>query len=287
MAGMFAKLRQRIIEAGLSADELDRIARAPLHLNSAGFDEWGLDPQTIKTAVASFKWLYKSYFRVETKNIDRLPKGRAVVVGNHGGQIPIDAMMVILSMLFEGEPPRIGRGMVERWVSSLPWIADFYMRCGQIVGDQKNCKDLLEKDETVVVFPEGVKGSGKTIEKKYQLQGFGSGFLRLTLETGSPVVPVAIIGHEEAYPGLVDAKPIAKTLGIPYLPITPLFPWLGFMGLVPLPTKIQIRYCEPIHFDANPDATDEEVRAMVERVRMTLQKEINQGLLERGDRIYT
>ena len=287
MSSLISKLKQRLIESGLSQDELERIKRAPLNLNSAGFDDWGLDPKTIQAAVAAFKWLYKGYFRVETKNIHRLPAGRTLVVGNHGGQIPIDAMMVILSMLFEADPPRIGRGMFERWVTTLPWIADFYMRCGQIVGDQKNCKDLLEKDETVVVFPEGVKGSGKTIDKKYQLQGFGSGFVRLALETKSPIVPVAIIGSEEAYPGLIDAKPIAKALGLPYFPITPFFPLLGLGGLVPLPTKIQIRYCEPIHFNADPDASDEEVRTMVQTVREALQKEINQGLLERGDKIFT
>lgn len=282
----FGKIKKFLIEQRLSPEDLARIEKAPLHLNSAGFDDWGLDPETLKAAVAALKWFYSEYFRVETVNIGRVPEGRALLVGNHGGQIPIDAICVLMSLLLEANPPRIGRGMVERWVPTLPFISSFFMRVGQIVGDQENCRELLKRNECVLVFPEGVRGSGKTIDKKYQLQRFGTGFMRLALETQAPIVPVAVIGCEEAYPGVLEFKGLAKALGLPYLPITPFFPLFGAFGMIPLPTKVWIRYGEPLHFSASADASEAEIEALVQQVRVALQREIDQGIEARGDRVF-
>lgn len=283
----FGKLKKFLVEQRLSKEDLARIDQAPLHLNSAGFDEWGLDPQTVKAAVAALKWFYKEYFRVEAVNVDRVPPGRVLMVANHGGQIPVDALCVLMSLILEANPPRIARSMVERWVPTVPFISSFFQRCGQIVGDQDNCRELLKRNEAVLVFPEGVRGSGKTIDKKYQLQRFGMGFIRLALEAQAPIQPVAVIGCEEAYPGVLEAKGLAKALGMPYLPITPFFPLLGPLGMIPLPTKVWVRYGQPITLpNVSPDAPEAEIETVVSQVKEALQNEINEGLKARGDRVF-
>lgn len=266
----------------------DKVERAvvPLNVNSAGFDDWGLDPRTLKASAIPAEWLYRKYFRVEPVNIDRIPEGRALLVANHGGQVPLDGMLISLSVLLDGKPPRIARGMVERWFPSLPFISTWFMRCGGMVGDTRNCRLLLGRDECVLVFPEGVKGSGKSIHERYQLQRFGTGFLRLALEAKAPIVPVAVIGCEEAYPGIYNLKSLAKLVGAPYLPVTPFFPLLGPLGMLPLPTKVTIRYGEPLRFDVDPDAPDGEILPLVERVRAALNDELQTGLAERGGKIF-
>src|SRR5690606_23241660 len=127
---------------------------------------------------------------------------------------------------------------------------------------------------------------GKPFSKRYQLQKFGTGFIRLALETRSPVVPVAVIGHEETYPAIFHPKWIAKFLKAPYIPVTPFFPWLGPLGVVPLPSRIQIRYSDPIQWDHSPDVSDDVVEEMVEQVKTRLKREIQIGLRKRGGRIF-
>jgi 1-acyl-sn-glycerol-3-phosphate acyltransferase len=230
--------------------------------------------------VSSVAWFYRKYFRVETTGIENIPKGRCLIIGNHGGQVPIDAMLVTASLLLEGNPPRLARGMVERWAPSLPWISTFFARCGQITGDVRNCRDLLENDECVMVFPEGVGGSGKTIFHRYELQRFGTGFVRLALETKSPIVPTAVIGMEESLPSISGLAPLAKSLGIPYIPVVP-------TGPIPLPTKVTIRYGAPLLLSGDPDAPDSEVERLVEQVKNALRFEIEAGLKIRGEKIFT
>ena len=165
-------------------------------------------------------WLYKNYFRVETHGIAKVPPGPLLIVSNHSGQLPLDAAMISTALLLEAEPPRIGRAMIERWAQTLPFIAPLFARIGQVVGTPENCRRLLAAGETILVFPEGVKGLNKTFDKSYQLQEFGLGFMRLALETRTPIVPVAVVGAEEQAPALWDFKAGAKLLGFPALPIT-------------------------------------------------------------------
>ena len=283
---MLDRLKKKLIESRLSSEELDRIQGALSKLNSAGFDPWGLDPETLKTSVALMKWIYTDYFRVETVGIERIPAGRVLLIANHGGQLPLDGFLIGMSLLLRADPARIPRGMVERWAPSVPFVNTLFSRLGQMVGDHRNCRELLEKDECVLVFPEGVAGSGKTIQHRYELQKFGTGFVRLALETGSPVVPVAVIGCEETYPSLYDFKPLAKLLKAPYIPVTPFFPLLGLFGAIPLPTQVTLRFGEPVKFEGDPDAPDAEIEKKVDRVREALNIEIQEGLKIRGGRIF-
>ncbi|HTL11331.1 MAG TPA: 1-acyl-sn-glycerol-3-phosphate acyltransferase, partial [Bdellovibrionota bacterium] len=178
-------------------------------------------------------------------------------------------------------------GMIERWAPSLPFINTLFTRIGQVVGDPQNARDLLNNDEAVMVFPEGTRGSGKLFPKRYQLQRFGTGFVRLALETKTPIVPAAVIGCEEMYPGIYNIKPLAKLFGMPYAPVTPFFPLLGPLGAIPLPTKVTIRFGEPIRFEGDPDAPDPEIQRMVNHVKDALKAEIDLGLRLRGSAIFS
>lgn len=264
-----------------SGELMKRVDQAAHHLNSAGFDPWGLDPGTIKRALVPVVWLYRNYFRVQVSGAENIPSGRGLVIGNHSGQVPIDAMMVTASLLVEPEQPRLARGMVDRWVPSLPFVGTFFSRCGQVIGDPQNCHDLLDNDELVMVFPEGTRGIGKTIFQAYQLQEFGTGFIRLALQTKSPVIPTAVIGCEEIYPAIANIKPLAKLFRAPNFPITPFFPLLGPVGALPLPLPIHIRYGKPIFLDDDPDVAEATVVAYSRRVKEAIRREILQGLAQR------
>jgi 1-acyl-sn-glycerol-3-phosphate acyltransferase len=265
----------------------ERLSRLPVDLNSAGFDRWGLHPESIRKFAPFMYILYKKYFRVEATGFENIPDGRVLYIANHGGQIPLDAMMVGLSLLLESEPPRIARAMVERWVPTVPFVSSLFTRLGSMIGDPNNCRELLHHDQSVMVFPEGVRGSGKLFKERYQLQKFGTGFMRLALETKAPIIPVAVIGTEETYPSIYNFKQLAKVLGAPYFPITPFFPLLGPLGLVPLPSKITVRFGKPIYFEGNENEPEELIREKVQTVKDALQAEINLGLEIRGDRIFS
>lgn len=287
MSGVSDRLKQFLIERGLAPDERHRVQHAPAELNSAGIDDWGLDPMTLQAALGACRWLYRDYFRVETNGIDRLPEGRVLVIANHGGQLPFDGVLLGMSLLLDARPSRIPRGMVERWFPSIPFVSTLFMRCGQMVGDIHNCRDLLERDQSVVVFPEGTRGSGKPWSKRYQLQRFGTGFVRLALETGTPIVPVGIIGCEEMYPALFHLKRLARFLKVPYVPVTPFFPALGAAGALPLPAKVTLRFGHPIRFEGDPDAPDSVIDEMVGQVKTALNAEIQEGLRLRGKNIFS
>jgi 1-acyl-sn-glycerol-3-phosphate acyltransferase len=272
----------------LEFPELDeRIANLKVELNSAGFDRWGLHPETIRKFLPVLYFLYKKYFRVETAGLENIPPGKALFIGNHGGQIPLDAAMAGLALFMEGEPPRIARAMVERWVPTVPFVSALFTRIGAIVGDPMNCRELLIHDQSVLIFPEGVRGSGKLFKDRYQLQRFGTGFMRLALEASAPIVPVAIIGTEETYPSVFNFESLAKAIGAPYLPITPFFPLLGPLGLLPLPSKVTVRFGKPLIFEGDPKESEEKIREKVQAVKDALQAEINVGLEKRGENVFT
>ena len=284
---MLEHLKESLIEATLPSSIRNRIDTAPLNLNSVGFDPWGLHPDSAKLFAAALRKIYTDYFRVECQGIEKLPRGRVLLVANHSGQLPWDGLLIAMSLLLEASPPRVARALLERWAPSIPFVSSLLSRCGAVVGDPRNCRDLLERDECTLVFPEGARGLGKSIFKRYQLQRFGSGFVRLALETNSPIMPVAVIGCEEAYPGLANLKPLANLLKAPYFPITPLFPWFGALGALPLPTKVTLRYGDPIYLKGDPDAPDSEIDQMVGQVKKAIQTELNEGVRRRGGRIFT
>ncbi|MDE0885437.1 MAG: lysophospholipid acyltransferase family protein [Myxococcota bacterium] len=259
-----------------------RMARVPARLNEYGFDDQGLSPDFVRQNMLPIALLYEYYFRVRTVNIDRVPRGRVLLVANHAGQLPFDAMMLSSAMLLEGEPPRIARGMAEYWVSELPFVSVAAARGGALVGTPKNCASMLDAGECVMVFPEGVRGMNKLYEDRYRLMRFGLGFMRLALETNTPIVPVSIIGSEEQQPGLANLSGLARLFGMPALPLTPTFPLLGPLGLLPLPVKYHLYFGEPMSFEGDASEDDADIEDRVDRVRAAIEEGFERGLAERS-----
>jgi 1-acyl-sn-glycerol-3-phosphate acyltransferase len=281
---MMGKIGDSILDAieGMTDEEvLDKVKRLDTRLNEFGVDPFGFDPKFVKYGIPFALAIYRKYFRVEPKGLKNVPAGRVLLISNHSGQIPLDAAMICTAMIVDAEPPRMVRSMVETWVPTLPILSWFFPRVGQIVGTRENCQRLLEREEAILAFPEGVRGISKTFAKRYQLEEFGLGFMRLALMTGAPVVPVAVVGAEEQIPSFISFKPLAKLMGAPAFPVTPTFPWLGPLGILPLPVKYRIHFGKPMYFSGDPEAEDEVVGEKVKQVRRTIQRMLRDGLKAR------
>jgi 1-acyl-sn-glycerol-3-phosphate acyltransferase len=191
-----------------------------------------------------------------------------------------------VALLREHPLPRYARFLVLNWAFDLPGISVGLRKVGGVVASPYNALRLLEEDQLVAVFPEGVKGAGKDFKDRYRLQRFGrGGFVEIALRTGAPIVPVAVVGSEEIYPKIGELPLLARLIGAPYFPVTPTFPWLGPLGVIPLPSRWRIEFCEPIDTaDYGPEAADDRslVFELSERVRDTIQQKIYENLVERG-----
>jgi 1-acyl-sn-glycerol-3-phosphate acyltransferase len=259
----------------------DRLRKIPNRINEYGFDPYGLSPEWLRRTALPGVLLHRYYFRTEVFDIERVPAGRCLLVANHAGQLPFDAMMLSTAMLLEAEPPRIARGMGEYWIPRLPFVGTAAARGGSMVGTPDNCRHMLENDECVMVFPEGVRGINKTYRKRYRLQRMGQGFVRLALEAHAPIVPVGIVGSEEQQPGIANLAALGRLLGMPAFPITPTFPWLGPLGLLPLPVKYRLYFGERIDFEGDPTEEDAAIESRVGVVRRALEELLARGLRER------
>jgi 1-acyl-sn-glycerol-3-phosphate acyltransferase len=222
-------------------------------------------------------FLYSKWFRVEAQGIEHVPAtGPALLIANHAGSLPYDSAMVMHAIRKDHPARRDVRPLVEDAVFHLPWLGPLMNRIGGVRACPENAERLISKGEVVAVFPEGVKGMGKLFRDRYRLQRFGrGGFVKLALRTGVPIIPVAVVGSEEALPLLARVTWFAKSVGIPYVPVTPTFPWLGPLGLVPLPSKWRIAFGEPLDVSAEygPEAADDRllVGRLSEQVRATVQ----------------
>jgi 1-acyl-sn-glycerol-3-phosphate acyltransferase len=268
----------RIAEEMVGQDIDARIAGIKTHPNEVGHDPFGFDPETSRYALAVAALLHRRYFRTQVYGIDRVPAGRVLIVANHSGQLPFDAVLIASALMLDAVPPRFPRSMVETWTAELPFISTLYPKLGQVVGSPENARRLLRQEECLIVFPEGARGISKTFDQRYQLTDFGLGFVRLALETKTPIVPVAVIGGEEQYPSIADIKPLARLLNMPAFPVMPQV----FFGMVaPLPTKYRLYFGEPFYFEGDPDDDDAVVEEKVWLVKSTIQSMVNRGLRER------
>jgi 1-acyl-sn-glycerol-3-phosphate acyltransferase len=279
--GLVRALGDRFVhfaEDALGEDLDARIARIPQHPNEVGVDPFGFDPDSARYALAVAAFLHRWYFRSDVHGIHNVPEGRVLVIANHSGQIPVDGLVIGAALMLDAEPPRFPRSMVEKWTAELPFVSVFFPRVGQVVGSPDNARRLLRNEETLLVFPEGARGISKTFDKRYQLVEFGHGFMRLALETNTPIVPVAVVGGEEQLPSVADVKPLAKLLGMPAFPILPQL-LLGIAG--PLPVKYHLHFGEPLRFAGDPDEDEKVIEEKVWVVRQTIQSMINRGLRDR------
>ena len=276
-----ALVRRRGSGAFSSRDYIRRRFRdIPTRLNENGVDQFGFDPEFAAKAGPYMGWVYENYFRVEQHGVDNVPDGRCLLISNHSGQLPFDAGMITMAVFLERTKPRICRAMIEKFVTDLPFVSYFMERCGQLIGTPDNCRRVLEAEEAILVFPEGVRGINKLFHERYQLKNFGLGFMRLALETKTPILPVGVIGAEEQAPSLANLKKVAKLFGLPALPITPTL-LLGPLGLLPLPTKYRIYFGEPMMFDGDPNDEDEAIEQKVQQVKGAVKQLLERGLRER------
>ncbi|WP_433792302.1 lysophospholipid acyltransferase family protein [Actinoplanes sp. CA-252034] len=251
-------------------------------------DEFGFDPELAEAVFHPLmKILYRDWFRTEVLGIENVPaEGSALVVGNHSGTIALDALMLTVGLRDKHPQQRHLRLLGADLVFRMPVMSELARAAGATVACNPDAERLMTSGHLVGVFPEGFKGIGKKFSERYKLQRFGrGGFVSAALRTGTPIVPVAIVGAEEIYPILADLKPLARLLGIPYFPITPTFPWLGPLGMVPLPSKWLIQFCPPIPTAHLTEFADDPlvVYNLADQVRETIQASLHELLEKRPD----
>jgi 1-acyl-sn-glycerol-3-phosphate acyltransferase len=255
-------------------------------------DELGKDPLYAARVWPYLELLYEKYFRVAVSGAEHIPEGgRAIIVANHSGTLPYDAAMLMVGVRKESPGAREVRPLVEDFVFHFPYLGVLVNRLGGVRACQENAERLLDRDQLIAVFPEGIKGTGKLFKERYRLQRFGrGGFIKLALRTGSPIIPAAIVGAEEIHPVLSRITFLAKSIGLPYVPVTPTFPLLGPLGLVPLPTKWTIRFGAPLDYAAQYGAGAAGDRLLVnklgETVRSTIQEMIDEQLSQRKSILF-
>lgn len=248
-------------------------------------DEFGFDRELTETILAPLaRFFHQRYFRVEWRGLEHVPReGPALLVANHAGTIPLDAVIMKFGLLDRVE--RHVRLLAADLAFRMPFIGELARKSGNTLACDEDALRLLERGELLGVFPEGYKGVGKPFRDRYKLQRFGrGGFIELALRAGSPIVPVAIVGSEEIYPMISHARPLARILNLPYVPVTPFFPWLGPLGMLPLPTKWTIEFRAPIATDGLGDDAWEDsllVFEMTDRVRDEIQQTLHRTLAHR------
>lgn len=249
-------------------------------------DGFGFDPEFTERVKDVALWFYRHYWRVEVDGVTNVPaRGRALLVANHAGIIPYDGAMIRTAIIAEHPQPRHARMLVVDWAFAMPFTSMLLVKTGNVLAHPDNATALLERDELVGVFPEGVKGASKPYRDRYRIRRLGrGGFVQVALRTGAPIIPVAVVGSEEVHPVVFDLQPLARLLKLPTLPITPTFPWLGVLGMIPLPSKWLIAFGKPIDVaQYGPDAADDPrlVLAISEQVREWIQATVYEMLPRR------
>jgi 1-acyl-sn-glycerol-3-phosphate acyltransferase len=241
-------------------------------------DPYGLDPVFAERWRPLMAYLYRNYWHVETSGVRHIPDhGRAIVVANHGGYLPYDCLMLMYAIRYDHPAHRTARPLVENSVFYMPFVGPALNRLGGVRACQENAERLLSEEQVTIAFPEGDKGSNKPYRERYQLQRFGrGGFVKLALRTKAPIIPAAVLGAEEASPLLTKIK-LGSSL--PSLPITPTFPLLGPLGLLPLPSRWYIRFAPPIDLgEHGPEAVADGV--LVQRVNEQARTQVQKMLDE-------
>jgi 1-acyl-sn-glycerol-3-phosphate acyltransferase len=249
-------------------------------------DEWGLDWELLDMMRPLLAFLYRTYWRVEATGLDHIPvEGPALLAANHSGQVPWDGFMITTAALNDHPAQRLIRCLYSEAIPQVPFVAPMLARMGQTLATVDNGVRLLEQEEVVAVFPEGTKGPAKTFKERYRLARFEQAdFVTTALKAQAPIIPVSVVGAEETYLSLGSSASMSRLTGLPYFPITPTFPWLGLLGLVPLPTKWYIDFGQPVSVaDYGIDAASNLVLVaqLSDQVRHTIQDMLHTRLTQR------
>lgn len=267
--------RLRLFERTLAdpevAAQLDRLS---IQFNDYGVDRFGVHRSALLRWYSLMAPIYRNYLKVTVFGGDNIPRTRGLVVGNHSGGIGVDAQMLSTALLMN-DPPRLPHAMAEYFFNTKPYAGMWLNRLGHLTGLPEHARLLLEDERLVVVFPEGARGALKPYAKRYQLQRFGHGFMRLALTNRAPIIPFAFIGAEEAFPILTRLDAPTRLLGTPPMPIAPqLVFW-------PLPVSCQIHFGPPLMFEGSGNDPEHVITEHVEVVRRAIGELIEQGLAMR------
>ncbi len=249
-------------------------------------DEWGRSERTRALARALYEPVYSKWFRVEWEGLDKIPtRGGALLVANHAGAIPSDAPVIMHGIEKELERPVYG--LADYFFRTVPVVGTLWARAGGVSARPANAYRLLkEQAQLALVFPEGTKGPSKSFTDRYQLRRFGrGGFVEIAMRAGVPVIPIAVIGSEEAMPVLLRVPTLAKALGVPYFPVTANVLAMGPLGVVtPFPAKFKLRVLDPVRFDVPADQerySKSRIMEESENVRTLLQEAVYDMLRDR------
>ncbi len=252
-------------------------------------DPFGYDPAVHDMVRPLLRFLFERYWRVEVEGIEHVPvRGPALIIANHSGAVPFDAAMIGAAVELRGRRPRLVRFLFDRFVSEMPLVGSAYAKLGAVPASYDNAVSLLRQGELVGVFPEGVAGVAKGFSRRYRLQSFRSGFVRMSVNERVPVIPVAVVGAEETYPVIAKWQrlgPLRGLLGVPYVPLTPLFPLLGPFGAIPLPSRWRMRFGAPLDFHRDLSKLELSTRTaglLAQAVRRQIQGMLHEELAQRN-----
>jgi 1-acyl-sn-glycerol-3-phosphate acyltransferase len=254
-----------------SQEVRERVDRLEIPFDELGLDPYGIRKKELVSCLSLLEFFYRRYFRVRAEGVESIPaRGRAMLVGNHSGGWAVDAMMVVASCLLDKEPPRLVQSMADRFMYRMPFVSGLNARTGHFVGLPENAEHLLQHDRLLMVFPEGARGTAKLYWERDSLLDFGTGFMRLALETNTPIIPFGFIGGGEAIPTIMNLYGLGKRLGVPYVPITP------YLLPLPRPVPLKVRYGTPICFDGNGTEEDAVILEWVDRVKSEVRRLIDE-----------
>jgi 1-acyl-sn-glycerol-3-phosphate acyltransferase len=262
----------------LDAPEIaERVDLLGIPFNRHGLDLYGMDKAALTRVFTLLRPLYNRYFSMRTYGLEHVPDtGRGMGVGNHSGGVALDAALMWGATFFDKDPPRLAQGMAEKFLAAAPFTAKWTAKTGQLTGLPEHARRLLNDDRLLMVFPEGARGTAKLYPERHSLVRFGTGFIRLALQTGSPIVPVAFIGGGEAIPTIHNSRALGRLFGAPYVPFTP---WLVAL---PRPTACQAYYGPAMRFEGDGNEEDETIQEYVEQVKARIAAMIELGVDRRN-----
>ncbi|WP_412474069.1 lysophospholipid acyltransferase family protein [Halobacteriovorax sp. YZS-1-1] len=282
---------EQVLEKKLSAylemltnkekEQVEKSYQALLEKYGENEDPWGLNIPKARKSIEILYAIYQHYFKVRFFGKENIKDEHYMVISNHSGQIAIDGLLIGCAFAFEVDKPRVLRPMVERFFTALPFINKWSAECGAVLGDRDNCLNLLKRKESLLIFPEGVRGVSKSTSDFYKLQDFTTGFYRMALKSGVKILPVAVVGAEEVFPYVYQAKGIAQALNLPALPIS--------ANYFPLPSPIDIHVGKPIELptDINSESEDHLITPHIREIERTIQEMINKGREKRRPWIFS
>lgn len=266
--------RSSIFTRAIPIDEAvrEKVDRLELGFSRHGIDRYGVDKEELARFFSGLRLFYEKYFDVEVYGAEHVPSsGRAMLVSNHSGGVALDALMMLASCFYELEPPRLAQGMAEKFINRVPGASQMASRLGQFTGLPEHAERLLRDERLLMVFPEGARGTAKLARDADTLVRFGTGFMRLALQTGAPIVPTAFIGGGEAIPTVMNLYKLGRLFGVPYIPVTP------YIVPLPKPTRVQLIYSEPMRFEGDGSEADAVILGYVDEVRARIAWLIEQG----------